>query len=182
MAPVANARFLLRPRWLLSHVLVALLVVTMINLGFWQLRRLDEKRDRNALIEARQDEPVVPVEELLGPGATEGEVDAARYRGVTASGTYDDRATVTVRNRTQDGAAGAWLVTPLDLGSGERVGVIRGFVGLTADGSAAGAPAPEGEVTVWASRSTLTMWLPPRASSISCWTSSGFSTTGNRPF
>ena len=36
---MANARFLLRPRWLLSHLLVALLVVTMINLGFWQLRR-----------------------------------------------------------------------------------------------------------------------------------------------
>jgi surfeit locus 1 family protein len=145
---VANARFLLRPRWLLSHLLVALLVVTMISLGFWQLRRLDEKRDRNALIEARQDEPVVPVQDLLAPGATEGEVDAARYRRVTASGSYDDGATVTVRNRSQDGAAGAWLVTPLDLGAGERVGVIRGFVGLTADGSAADAPAPEGEVTV----------------------------------
>jgi cytochrome oxidase assembly protein ShyY1 len=145
---VANARFLLRPRWLLSHLLVALLVVSMISLGFWQLRRLDEKRDRNALIEARQDEPVVPVEELLAPGATAGEVDAARYRRVTASGTYDDGATVTVRNRSQDGAAGAWLVTPLVLGAGERVGVIRGFVGLTADGSAVDAPAPEGEVTV----------------------------------
>ena len=145
---MASARFLLRPRWLLSHVLVALLVVTMISLGFWQLRRLDEKRDRNALVEARWDEPVVPVQDLLAPGATEGDVDAARYRRVTASGTYEDEATVTVRNRTQDGAAGAWLVTPLEVGSGERVGVIRGFVGLTADGSAADAPAPEGEVTV----------------------------------
>ncbi|HZM30052.1 MAG TPA: SURF1 family protein, partial [Acidimicrobiales bacterium] len=145
---MANARFLLRPRWLLSHALVALLVVTMINLGFWQLRRLDEKRDRNALIEARQDEPVVAVEDLLAPEATAREVGAARYRRVTASGGYDDAATVAVRNRTQDGAAGAWLVTPLDLGSGDRVAVIRGFVGLTADGSAADAPAPEGEVTV----------------------------------
>ena len=41
---------------------------------------------------------------------------------------------------------------------------------------------PEGEVTVWASRSTLTMWLPPRHSPVRAWTSSGFSTTGKRPF
>jgi cytochrome oxidase assembly protein ShyY1 len=144
---VANARFLLRPRWLLSHLLVAVLVVTMVNLGLWQLRRLDEKRDRNALIEDRLDQSVVPVEDLLAPGSSE-EVDAARYRRVTATGTYDDGATVTVRNRSQDGAAGAWLVSPLTLGSGDRVGVIRGFVGLAPDGSAVDAPAPAGEVTV----------------------------------
>ena len=65
---MAEARFLLSPRWVLSHLLVVLLAVTMVNLGFWQLRRLDEKRERNALVEARRDEPVVPVEELLAPG------------------------------------------------------------------------------------------------------------------
>ena len=61
---MAKARFLLSPRWLLSHLFVVLLVVTMVNLGFWQLRRLDEKRDRNALIESRMDQPVVPDDEL----------------------------------------------------------------------------------------------------------------------
>jgi cytochrome oxidase assembly protein ShyY1 len=145
---VANARFLLRPRWLLSHLLVALLVCALVSLGLWQLRRLDEKRDRNALVESRQEEPVAPVEDLLAPGATGADVDAARYRRVTATGTYDTGDTVTVRNRTQDGAAGAWLVTPLALTSGDRVGVIRGFVGLAADGSAVVAPVPAGDVTV----------------------------------
>jgi cytochrome oxidase assembly protein ShyY1 len=145
---VANARFLLRPRWLLSHLFVVLLVVTMVNLGFWQLRRLDEKRDRNALIEARADEPVTPVGELLDPGDGHATVGSVRFRSVTATGTYDDDATVVVRNRTQDGIAGAWLVTPLVLEGGERVGVIRGFVGLDSDGSAVDAPAPDGEVTV----------------------------------
>jgi cytochrome oxidase assembly protein ShyY1 len=144
---VANARFLLRPRWLLSHVLVLLLAVTMVNLGFWQLRRLDEKRDRNALIEARMDQPVEPVEDLLEPGGDDG-VGQARFRRVTATGTYDEDATVVVRNRSQDGVAGAWLVTPLALADGARVGVLRGFVALDADGSAVRPPAPEGEVTV----------------------------------
>jgi surfeit locus 1 family protein len=145
---VANARFLLRPRWLLSHVFVVALAVTMISLGFWQLRRLDEKRDRNALIESRMEQPVTPVAGLLAPGDGDAAVADARFRQVTATGTYDDDATVVVRNRTQDGVAGAWLVTPLVLDDGGRVGVLRGFVGFNPDGSVVEAPAPGGEVTV----------------------------------
>jgi cytochrome oxidase assembly protein ShyY1 len=127
---------------------VVFLVVTMVNLGFWQLRRLDDKRDRNALIESRLDHAAVPVDELLDPGAGDADVDRARYRRVTATGTYSDAATVTVRNRTQDGSPGAWLVTPLTTPSGEQVAVIRGFVTFRPDGSVVDAPAPEGEVTV----------------------------------
>lgn len=145
---MANARFLLRPRWVLSHLLVGLVVVTMVSLGFWQLRRLDDKRDRNALIESRRDQPVAPVDDLLAPGADDGAVDAVRFRTVTATGTYDDDATVPVRNRTQNGAAGAWLVTPLRLDGGARVGVIRGFVSFTPDGAVVDAPVPDGTVTV----------------------------------
>ena len=144
---MAKARFLLSPRWLLSHVLVALLVVTMVSLGFWQLRRLDEKRERNALIEARMEQPVVPVEDLLAPGDEAG-VGDARFRQVTATGTYDDDATVVVRNRSQDGVAGAWLVTPLALADGSQVGVLRGFVAIGADNEAVPAAAPDGDVTV----------------------------------
>jgi cytochrome oxidase assembly protein ShyY1 len=145
---VARARFLLRPRWLLSHLLVALLAVIMITLGFWQLRRLDEKRDRNALVEARMDEPTVPVEELLAPGDGDAAVDGIRFREVTASGTYDVDATVVVRNRSQDGAPGAWLVTPLTLSTGDRVAVIRGFTGFAADGSVPQPDPASGSVTV----------------------------------
>src|SRR5690606_26254093 len=141
----SSARFLLRPRWLLSHLLVVLLVVTMVNLGFWQLRRLDERRDRNALVESRMDQPVEPVGDLLAAG---GEVGDARYRRVTATGTYQEDATVVVRNRSQGGAPGAWLVTPLQLDAGDRVGVLRGFVPLGSDGSPGRPPAPDGPVTV----------------------------------
>jgi cytochrome oxidase assembly protein ShyY1 len=144
---VAKARFLLSPRWLLSHVLVVLLVVTMVNLGFWQLRRLDEKRDRNSLVEARMEEPVVPVEHLMVPG-DEASVDDARFRQVTATGTYDDAATVVVRNRSLEGAAGAWLVTPVTLDAGTQVGVLRGFVSLGPDGEPANVAPPAGGVTV----------------------------------
>ena len=142
---MANARFLLRPSWLLSHLLVALLIVAMISLGLWQLRRLDERRARNDLIESRREQSVTPVDEVLSSADTS--VDEARYRRVSATGTYDDDATVVVRNRTQDGVAGAWLVTPLELPSGSQVGVVRGFVGLESDGSAVDAP-PDHEYLV----------------------------------
>ena len=146
---MAHARFLLRPRWLLSHLFVVALVVAMVGLGFWQLRRLDEKRDRNELIESRMEQPVVPVDDLLAPGDDgAGSVADARFRRVTATGTYDDGATVEVRNRSQDGSAGAWLVTPLALEGGGRVGVLRGFVSFTPAGDVVEAPVPDGEVTV----------------------------------
>ena len=145
---MARARFLLRPRWLLSHLLVVALVILMVNLGFWQLRRLDERRALNDLIEGRMDEPVVAIDELVAPGDDGDAVEATRFRRVSATGTYDDDATVVVRNRSQDGKAGAWLVTPLTLAGGERVGVVRGFVGFADDGSIPQPAAPEGEVTV----------------------------------
>ena len=145
---MARARFLLRPRWLLSHLLVVALVVLMVNLGFWQLSRLDEKRTRNALVEDRTEQPAVPVGEVVAPGDDEGAVDEVRFRRVTAEGTYDADATVVVRNRSQDGRAGAWLVTPLTLASGDRVGVVRGFVSFADDGEIPEVAPPEGQVTV----------------------------------
>jgi len=145
---VARVRFLLRPRWLVSHLLVLVLVVTMVNLGFWQLRRLDEKRERNELIRSRMDEPTMAVGDLLDADDGGDALDAARYRRVTAQGRYDESATVHVRNRSQDGVAGGWLVTPLSLPGGERVGVVRGFVGLGPDGELDVPAVPGDEVEV----------------------------------
>ena len=143
-----NVRFLLRPRWILSHLLVVLLVVVMVNLGFWQLRRLDERREENARIESRSDQPAVDVAGVLTPDSTDHEVDDLRFRPVTLDGTYDEAATVQVRNRTLDGVAGDWVVTPLVLPGGDRVPVVRGFVPLGPDGDPLAAPAPDGDVRV----------------------------------
>ena len=144
----SDVRFLLSPRWILSHLLVVLLVVVMVNLGFWQLRRLDDRRAENALIEARQEQPEVALDEVLGVDADQATVEGLRARPVTLEGRYDDDATVTVHNRTQDGGPGAWVVTPLVLAGGERAPVVRGFVSLGPDGEPYPAPAPEGEVEV----------------------------------
>ena len=47
-------RFLLKPRWILSHLFVAACVIAFINLGLWQLRRLDERKATNAEVAAAE--------------------------------------------------------------------------------------------------------------------------------
>jgi cytochrome oxidase assembly protein ShyY1 len=141
-------RFALRPRWLLSHVLVAILIVTMIGLGLWQLRRLDDRRDRNALIEQRTEEPAAPLAEVLEIDDRES-AEGVRFRRVELSGTYEVGSDVLVRNRTFDGQPGSWLLATLRLDDGGAVVVSRGWVPVTGEQAPPDeALAPDGPVTV----------------------------------
>ncbi len=133
--------FLFRPKWLAFHVLVVVAVVVMVNLGFWQLRRLDERRAFNADVVARGDQPVVEIGELLDePGFTP---DNASWRRATASGTWLPQQVV-VFNRTQNGVAGDNVVTALTMDDGSTVLVNRGFVPLGVEPPAP----PAGDVDV----------------------------------
>ena len=60
-------RFALRPGWILSHLFVIALAVTLATLGFWQLRRLDEKQSFNRVMSARMAEPAVDLARCSGP-------------------------------------------------------------------------------------------------------------------
>jgi cytochrome oxidase assembly protein ShyY1 len=135
-------RFLLSPKWLAFHLLVVLGIVTMVNLGFWQLRRLDERQERNAAVASRVDLPPEPLDAVLVPGA---DPEALRWRPVTASGQYLPDEQLVVVNRSQNGLAGEIVVTPLALDDGRILLVSRGFVPL--DQPIADAPAGEVEVT-----------------------------------
>jgi surfeit locus 1 family protein len=139
-------RFLLRPRWIVFTVVVTTAIVVMINLGFWQLRRLDERREFNDAVAARIDEPVVPVDELIPTRAEVGddELDAVEWRPVVASGRYLPDEELLIVNRSQGGRAGDNVVTPLLLDDGRVLLVVRGFVPI--DGEPV--PAPTGDVTV----------------------------------
>ena len=134
-------RFLLSPRWLAFHLVVILAVVTMVNLGFWQLRRLDERKALNADVTSRVDLPPAPLDDVLVPGA---DPVALEWRPVTATGTYLADEQLTVVNRSQHGLAGEIVVTPLQLADGRILLVSRGFVPLQAPIEAA----PSGEVEV----------------------------------
>lgn len=143
-------RFALTPKWFVRHVLVAALVATMIALGFWQLRRLDDKQAYKALVEARQAEPVADVTEVvpLSAAVDAPAVDAVLYRAVRASGTYEPADTVVVENRTLNSEPGGWVLTPLRLDDGSGVVVNRGFIRFNREGEIVAPPPPVGEVVV----------------------------------
>jgi surfeit locus 1 family protein len=140
-------RFLLRPKWIGFHLLVIAGIVAMVNLGFWQLRRLDQRRDFNVTIEARYDAPPVDLDTLIGTGLSDPDdprLGDVEWLPVTATGTYRPEASIQIANRGQGGRAGENTVTPLELPDGRVLLVNRGFVPL-------GEPvpqAPSGTVTV----------------------------------
>lgn len=151
-------RFALRPRWIASHLLVVLALVIFANLGLWQLRRHDERADRNATVAARAELPAEPVAGLVAgaasdDGAGDG-VEALRFRAATASGTYTEGADLLVDNRSLDGLPGSWVLTPLRLDDGGTVMVNRGFLGFVG-GELAVPEVPAGRVEV---AGTLVPW------------------------
>ncbi len=147
---MSRYRFALRPRWILSHLLVLLLVVTMVELGFWQLRRLHGRRDANASIERAEHMPAVPIDTLVPPGASTDTGSSIAFRQVSATGTYDTSNEIIIRSRSLNEQPGVWVATPLRLAGGGAVIVMRGF--LPSQGTLEAVPAdaepPSGTVTV----------------------------------
>lgn len=134
-------RFLYSPRWIALHVSVAISVAVMINLAFWQIDRLHQRQDFNAIIAARDPVAAEPLAEVLAKYSDP--TDAEWYK-VTAVGTYLRGEDITVINVTQDGQAGHDAVTPLLLDDGLVLLVNRGFLPLRIDIP----QAPVGRVTI----------------------------------
>lgn len=134
-------RFALRPRWLVGHVVVVLLVALMVSLGLWQLRRLDERRDANAAV-LRGARTTAPLDAVLSPDADA--VGRAEYRRVEVRGTFDERGELLVRFRTSNGLPGYDVATPLVTRPGVAVLVNRGWRPLEVEATSP----PAGEVVV----------------------------------
>ena len=58
-------------RWALLTVFVIALAITFVNLGRWQLDRLDQRRDRNAVVVEHENAPVLPFGEVFHRPITE---------------------------------------------------------------------------------------------------------------
>jgi surfeit locus 1 family protein len=132
---MSRYRFLTRPSWILFHVVVVLLVILMVNLSFWQLRRLHERRSFNSEVRARTSAAAQPFDSVVPPGTS---IDAARldeWMTVNLSGTFDPSAQILIRNRTLDGAPGFYILTPLRRPDGTAVLVVRGWIPLTSSNS-----------------------------------------------
>jgi len=121
-------------RWIAIHLLTLVIVAVCVSMATWQLRRLDHRRAENAQISSRSRLEPVDIQNLLArASAPPREVEAAAFRVVDASGTFDVSEQVILQSRTFEGRSGNHLLTPLVLASGEAVLVDRGWVPLPTD-------------------------------------------------
>ncbi len=138
--PPSTYGFLLRPKWIAFHLLVAVVVVVMINLAFWQLRRLDERRQFNSEVRANS-EQTATVDDIT---AAEPHPSTIQWRTLRATGSYVPDHQFLVVNRSQNGDNGRNVVDALRLADGRLLLVNRGFVPITD----AVPPTPTGTVTI----------------------------------
>jgi cytochrome oxidase assembly protein ShyY1 len=138
-------RFLLKPKWILFHVLCIVLVGTMVQLGFWQLHRLQDRRSFNSEVTERAAMPVAPYADVMTPAT---DPDQVQWRRVVASGTYLPDEQLIEINRAQNGAAGVNVVTPMRLDDGTVLLVNRGFAPSPDMTNAEAPPAPAGPVEI----------------------------------
>ena len=139
-------RLLRSPRWLLGHVLVVAVCILFINLGFWQVRRLEERRLENVVTANRLAADPVAIEELITGAGTD--LDSLEFRGVTVTGVFEPNEEVLVRSQVHEGAAGWHVITPLILSDGRAVFVNRGWVPLEMDSVPVPAAPATGSVTI----------------------------------
>jgi len=141
----ADARQLLRPMALLSHVIVLGVIGTLVLLGQWQLERLDTVRTTNALLVERTELEPLDLAAALAAGPLD--VAALEFRRVAVTGEFRPAEEVLQRNRIQRGLQGLDVLTPLDLGGGVTLLVRRGWVPTTMDTPPlVDAPPPAGPV------------------------------------
>jgi surfeit locus 1 family protein len=125
------------------HVIVAIAVPLFAVAGFWQLRRLDERRTHNALVREREASPARSLDDVLADGDAE-------HRSVRVIGRYDTSEEVVVIGRPGPGGIdGSHVLTPLRIDNDDAVLVDRGWVppGME-DPPLRDAAPPDGEVTV----------------------------------
>ena len=139
-------RFLLRPRWIAGHLLLIVTVVACVNLGFWQLRRLEERQAYNARVTERLSAPPVPLDAAL---AAADEPDDLDFRRVEVTGTFVEGQQLLTAPRSFEGRPGQQVVSVLepDDVDGPDLLVDRGRIPF--DRATTGPPpVPDGQVSL----------------------------------
>ena len=143
-------RALFLPRRLIGlGLLVVVLVFAFIEAGFWQLRRLDEKRHYNQHFIARDHQPEESIISLFPTlPTTNATRDAIAYRRATATGRFDTAHEIVLLSRSFQGISGHHVLTPLIVGN-DALLVDRGWVPeADHDPPVEAAAPPSGAVTV----------------------------------
>lgn len=146
-------RRLLTPRWVAAHLVVVALAILFVNLGLWQLSRLEERRVENMVGESRYAQEPEDLADLL-EGADD-DYQSLEFRRATFTGEFQPSDEVLIRSQVHQAVAGFHVITPLVGEGGMAVLVNRGWVPLDADEvPVLAASPPGGEVTV-------TGWVRP---------------------
>ena len=111
------------PEWRIT-LFTLVMVSVMVNLGFWQLQREEEKAELSLAWEQRQAQPPAPLEELWHDGS-----DQLAYRPVTVTGRYREGEYFLLDNRILKGKFGYEVLALIELeDSGDTVLVNRGWI------------------------------------------------------
>jgi surfeit locus 1 family protein len=124
-APTADAptrTLSVTPSGVLGTLAVLVVAAVCVRLGFWQLDRLDQRRQRNAALQARSVQEVIAL--ATAPLDTAGLI----YRRVRVSGGLDHDRSIVLAGRSLGGAPGVHLLAPLRFPDGSAVLVNRGWV------------------------------------------------------
>lgn len=132
-------------RWAVMGVAVVCLAVAFVNLGRWQLDRLQQRRDSNGVVVAHENAAVVDWRTIYTRPIT----DADQWQRVRVSGTFDAEHSFVVRYRSNNDQTGWEIVTPLRTADG-NVLISRGFAPRppSQDFPRTAPPPPTGEVTL----------------------------------
>lgn len=132
-------RALFSRRWLLPTFAVVAGMIFLARLGFWQLDRLEQRREKNvALIAALESEPVD-----LNEAALPDDLASLKDRDAVAQGEFDFAHQGIVKLQTFQGQPGVNLVAPLVLAGGETAVLVdRGWVPETANWADYDEPGP----------------------------------------
>ncbi|MDQ7091920.1 MAG: SURF1 family protein [Methylococcales bacterium] len=107
-----------------------LMMILLLNLGFWQLNRADEKRE----FLQRQQKQLKSVLNLTTE--TDDNLDALRYQPVRIEGVYDTSKQFLIDNQIVKGKAGYFIMTPFVLKGGTKAVLInRGWLPANPDRS-----------------------------------------------
>ncbi|NOQ36527.1 MAG: SURF1 family protein [Methylococcaceae bacterium] len=105
-----------------------LVMMLLLNLGFWQVRRAEEKR---VFIEKQQTQ----LKTVLNLNTqTTDDLESLRYRQITANGFYDKDTQFLIDNQIIKGKAGYFIITPFVLAGGTKAVLVnRGWLPANPD-------------------------------------------------
>ena len=119
-------------RYILLAAIGVAVALGCFRLSKWQIDRLGERRERNAMLAERMSAAPRPLSEIPNDSAA-----AAQYRRTFVRGVFDYEHELALALRAREGSPGVYILTPLRLPGGRTLLTIRGWVyapdGMTVD-------------------------------------------------